>query len=205
MAARANTASVPSRLRRGLAALTLLGALLAPAWLQAHDDTRTRALRLLFAQGIALETAGRWADALDRFEAVARARPTANVRFHVAVCLDRLGRLLQAEQNYQRARDAARITNPEVVPEIDARLFDLDGRIPRITIGMAGNTEGVAVQLDGARVQPSKMLRVDPGPHVAVALRYGVPVAASAFSILERRTKSVVLTIYALPSSSRPP
>jgi hypothetical protein len=185
------------RSQRGWTALVLLGALLVPASLRAHDDAETRSLRLLFAQGLALEGAGRWADALDRFKDVARVRPTANVKFHIALCLDRLGRLLQAEQAYHDASNAARGTTPEVIAEIEAHLLDLDARMPRLMIGVVGATESIAVRLDGAPVQPSKMLRADPGPHVAVVLHYGIPVAACAFSILERRTKFVGLTVYA--------
>ncbi|AUX39773.1 hypothetical protein SOCE26_011680 [Sorangium cellulosum] len=211
------------RSRRRAAALGLLGcALLSPAWLQAHaearearraeeaDDVATRALRLQFAQGLTLEGAGRWADALERFEAIARLRPTANVTFHIGLCHDRLGRLLKAERTYHDARTAARAAPPEalaaspaMLAEIDARLHDLDGRMPRIVLNLAGATEGVIVLLDGAPVQPSKALRADPGPHVAVVLRDGIPVAASAFSSHERRTRFVTLTVHP-PSRSSP-
>jgi tetratricopeptide (TPR) repeat protein len=191
-----------ARRRRRWAALALAGALLTVARprAQAHDDAPTLALRLQFAQGLALEGAGRWADALPRFEEVARLRPTANVKFHIALCHNRLGRLLQAERSYHVARDAARATAPEVIPEINAHLQDLDGRMPRVMLVVAGARDGVTLQLDGAQVEPSKLLRVDPGPHVALATHHGVPVAASAFSIVERRTKIVTLMIYPLAS-----
>ncbi|WP_437677983.1 tetratricopeptide repeat protein [Sorangium sp. So ce131] len=213
------------RSRRRAAALGLLGcALLSPAWPEAraeareakraeeadNDDVATRALRLQFAQGLTLEGAGRWADALDRFEAIARLRPTANVTFHIGLCHDRLGRLLKAERTYHDARAAARAApkevlaaSPAMLAEIDARLHDLDGRMPRIVLNLAGATDGVTVLLDGAPVEPSKALRADPGPHVAVAIRDGIPVAASAFSSHERRTRFVTLTVH--PPSSRAP
>ncbi|WP_437799017.1 tetratricopeptide repeat protein [Sorangium sp. So ce693] len=190
------------RWRRAAALGLVCWALLSPSWLHAQDDSATRALRLQFAQGLSLEIAGRWADALDRFEAIARRRPTANVTYHIGLCHERLGRLRTAERTYHNARailgaDAdARKASPAVLAEIDARLEDLGGRMPRIVLNLAGATDGVTLLLDGEVAQPSRAIRVDPGPHVAVALRHGIPVAASAFSSHERRTRFVTLTVH---------
>ncbi|MGK3990413.1 tetratricopeptide repeat protein [Sorangium sp. So ce136] len=217
----APTSALRRRSRGRAAALGLVcWGLLSPSWLRAqdnvatrahddvatraHDDVATRALRLQFARGLTLEIAGRWADALDRFEAVARRRPTANVTFHIGLCHERLGRLRKAERTYQDAR-AARTTTPAVLAEIDARLQDLEGRMPKIVLNVAGATEGVTVLLDGEETQPSRAIRVDPGPHVAVALRHGIPVAASAFSSHERRTRFVTLTVHPVPSHASSP
>lgn len=196
MAAPARITGPRERRRRCSAALALVAALFTPTQPHAEDDAPTRALRLQFAQGLTLEGVGRWADALDRFEDVARLRPTPSVKFHIALCHDRLGRFLQADASYRDARDAARVTAPESIPEINAHLQDLDGRTPRVVLVVAGATRGVSVRLDGAQVEPSKALRVDPGPHVALAMRHGIPVAASAFAIFERRTKVMTLTVY---------
>lgn len=190
------------RLRRAAALGLVCWALLSPSWLHAQDDSATRALRLQFAQGLTLEIAGRWADALDRFEAIAHRRPTANVTYHIGLCHERLGRLRTAERTYHNARailgaDAnARKASPAVLAEIDARLEDLEGRMPKIVLNLAGATDGVTLLLDGEVAQPSRAIRVDPGPHVAVALRHGIPVAASAFSSHERRTRFVTLTVH---------
>ncbi|WP_438041835.1 tetratricopeptide repeat protein [Sorangium sp. So ce128] len=198
------TAPRRRRWRRAAALGLVCWALLSPSWLHAQDDSATRALRLQFAQGLTLEIAGRWADALDRFEAIARRRPTANVTYHIGLCHERLGRLRTAERTYHNARaiadadaDAnARKASPGVLAEIDARLEDLEGRMPRIVLNLAGATDGVTLLLDGEVTQPSRAIRVDPGPHVAVALRHGIPVAASAFSSHERRTRFVTLTVH---------
>ncbi|WP_437486978.1 tetratricopeptide repeat protein [Sorangium sp. So ce1014] len=199
MSSAAPISALRRRARRRAAALALAlasCALLSPSWGHAQDDGATRALRLQFAQGLTLEVAGRWADALDRFEAIARQRPTANVAFHIGLCHERLGRLRTAERTYQDARATARAAAPAVLAEIDARLQDLEGRMPRIVLNLAGATEGVTLLLDGEVAQPSRAIRVDPGPHVAVALRHGIPVAASAFSSHERRTRFVTLTVH---------
>ncbi|WP_437999540.1 tetratricopeptide repeat protein [Sorangium sp. So ce185] len=197
MSGAARIPALRARPRRRAAALGLAAwALLSAPWVHAQDDGATRALRLQFAQGLTLEGAGRWADALARFEVIARHRPTANVAFHIGLCHERLGRLRTAERTYQDARATARAAAPAVLAEIDARLQDLEGRMPRIVLNLAGATEGVTLLLDGEVAQPSRAIRVDPGPHVAVALRRGIPVAASAFSSHERRTRFVTLTVH---------
>ena len=199
-----SAAPFTARRRRSFRRAAALGlvcwALLSPSWVHAQDDNATRALRLQFAQGLTLEIAGRWADALARFEGIARKRPTANVTYHIGLCHERLGRLRTAERTYQHARAIANVdtrpATPAVLVEIDARLQDLEGRMPRIVLNLAGATDGVTLLLDGEVAQPSRAIRVDPGPHVAVALRHGVPVAASAFSSHERRTRFVTLTVH---------
>ena len=179
------------RVARAAAAAVAL-ALLAPA--TASGDTR--ALRLRFAEGRTLADAGRWADALDRFEEVARARPTPHVLFHIAACNDRLGRLQEAALGYRRARDAAVGVAPDVSATAEVRLAALEARMPRILVFLDGAVEGVSLLVDGAAADAATPVRVDPGPHVVVALRKGVPVAAAALSALERQTRVVKLRIY---------
>src|SRR5690606_33663825 len=107
----------------------------------AQDDSATRALRLKFVRGLTLENAGRWADALERFEAIVRLRPMANVTFHLGLCNDRLGRLLAAERLYRDAREVAlHAMAPAVLAEIAARLQDLEACMPRIVLNLTGAT-----------------------------------------------------------------
>ena len=187
-------------------AAAAVAALLSPgaAGADGADDAQTRVMRVRFAEGRALQAAGRWADALGRFEEVDRARPTASVRFHVALCLDRLGRLRQAEQAYRVAIAAALGQSPDVVTEARARLADLDARAPRVVVALTGVVDGVTVALDGETIAEGATVRVDPGPHVAVARRDGIQVAAAAFSTIERRTRIVELRIYPPPGAPDP-
>lgn len=182
----------PAPFARACAAAALALALLAPA--PAAGDSH--ALRLRFSEGRSLAQAGRWADALARFEEIARTRPTPQVLFHIAACQDRLGRLIHAERTYTRARDTAGDAAPEVAAAAGERLLGLEPRIPRLLVHLEGAVEGVELRLDGAPVRAFRVLRVDPGPHMLVALRDGVPVAAAALSTRERQTRLLRLRIY---------
>jgi tetratricopeptide (TPR) repeat protein len=159
-------------------------------------------LRVRFAQGIALEAVGRWADALDRFMVVRDARPTAEVAFHIGLCLDRLGRLRQAERAYLESRQLGKASSPIVVGEATERLRDLDARMPRVTVSVAGAGSGVTVAIDGEPIAPGATARLDPGPHVATAARGGVSLAAVAFSAQERRARAITLMVLIGPEGA---
>jgi tetratricopeptide (TPR) repeat protein len=160
------------------------------------EEPQAHALRIRFAEGRALQEVGRWADALPHFEEIARARPTAHVTFHIALCLDRLGRLRNAERVYLAAIAAAGRSAPDVAADAQEHLADLGARMPRVLVTLTGATEGVTLLLDGEPVSRAALSRTDPGPHTVVAMRGGIPVAAIAFSVLERRTKLLRLQIY---------
>jgi hypothetical protein len=162
----------------------------------ARGDDDLRELRVRFAEGQLYEAAGRWADGLQRFQEVGRVRNTPQVKFHTALCLEHLGRFLEAEQLYRSAKQSADASAANVVTEADAHLADLAERIPKVYVGVGGDARGVKVLVDAAPVGPSGLVRVDPGPHLVSAVRGGRTVAAMAFSILERRTKMLTLVVY---------
>lgn len=187
---------MPTFLRFACAALVST-TVLASTTARAEADDVLRDLRIRFAHGQSLEIAGRWADALERFEEVARVHPTPQVTFHAALCLDHLGRLLAARDRFHDALVAARSGAPEVVHEATEHLADLDARIPRVTVALTGALEGVVLQLDGEPVDASSALALDPGPHLAVAMRDGGSVAALAFSVAERDRRVLPLAVLA--------
>jgi hypothetical protein len=160
------------------------------------EDADLARLRILFADGQALEAAGRWADALERFDAVARWRSTPEIQFHRAICLERLGRLLAADHAFKSARASARQGDGSVRAEADAHIADLDARIPRVRVALSGVVRDVVLKLDGRPVSAEAVERVDPGPHVLLAVRSGRVVAAVAFSASERRAKVVTLVVH---------
>jgi hypothetical protein len=164
---------------------------------RAESDDVLRDLRIRFARGQSLENAGRWADALERFEEIARVRSTAQVTFHAALCLDHLGRLLAARDAFRDAVAQAERDAAGVVGEAKAHLADLDQRIPLVTVALAGATDGVELRLDGRRVDHGAPLAMDPGPHLLVAMRDGGNVAAIAFAVGERERPTLRLAVLA--------
>ncbi len=177
-------------------ACILGGLALSGGPVHAADDDGLRELRVRFAEGQLYEAAGRWADGLQRFQEIGRVRNTPQVKFHTALCLEHLGRLLEAEQLYRSARDSASGSAANVVAEAATHLTELAERMPKVYVGVEGDPRGVKVFVDMAPVGSSGLVRVDPGPHLVTAVRDGRTVAAMAFSILERRTKMLTLVVY---------
>ena len=168
----------------------------ASATAGATSSKNTLALRLRFAEARGLAAVGRWADALAMFEEVARAKPTPHVMFHIATCNEQLGRLQEAGRIYRKARDAARGNDAGVAAESESRLLALEMRMPRLTVHLEGAPEKVTLLVDGVAAMAAEVIRLDPGPHVVVAMREGQQVAAAALSVLEWQARSVRLRIY---------
>ena len=84
-------------LRRALTSLLLAGVVFSqqtPAL--AQDAAELKKARAQFQQATELEQAGNWTAALQAFREVGQVRMTPQVRFHIAVCEEKLGRLVAA-------------------------------------------------------------------------------------------------------------
>jgi hypothetical protein len=164
----------------------------APAHAEAPPEV---AQRIAFSRGHALERAGRYTDAWLAFDALERARPTAEVTLHAALCLEQMGRLVHAKARFVLAHERATAASPLVRREAGLHLADLEARLPRLTVTLAGPKEGVVLLLDGEPLAEATETRVDPGPHLVVALRDGRSIAAIAFASAERQARHLRLPI----------
>src|SRR5262249_8394659 len=80
--------SVPMR----LAAMLAVGASTALLASPAGADGGLERLRQVFNEGRQLEEKDHWAEALDKFKEVATTKMTPQVRFHIALCEEKLGK-----------------------------------------------------------------------------------------------------------------
>src|SRR5215510_548771 len=75
----------------GLSAAASLSTSTRPAAAQSQDDLERA--RNFFREGLSLEAAGNWAQALAKFREVGKVKLTPQVRFHTARCNEQLGHL----------------------------------------------------------------------------------------------------------------
>lgn len=127
------------------------------------------AARELFDQGIAFETKGQWAQALDRFRKVAAVKTTPQVRFHIALCLENTGKLVDALVEFQRAQiDAEKDPAAAVVITNSSKhVAELKERIPRVVV--TTDAPSPTLSIDGNVVAGSLIgapIPLDPGKHV---------------------------------------
>lgn len=161
-------------MRRALAAIAIACALVPlDATADGPSPTELATARALFDEGLTLEDQGDWAGALVRFTKVAAVRATPQVRFHLGLCLENLGRLVEALNEFRRSlADAAGDTSPSaqiVLDNAGKHVSDLEARIPRLLVRAP---HGSSLQLDGKPVAPSLIgtaMLVDPGAHTLSA------------------------------------
>jgi hypothetical protein len=157
-----------SRARSLALATTLAVATFAPsAWPQDPKDLARARER--FKEAAALQAAGDFARALDAYKDVAVVKSSAQVRFNIATCEEKLGDYLRATGSYRIAlTEATRSNAKELEAAVQRALSDLEPRIPRLLV-KRGEGGGVAeITLDGRPLANPSIgveFQVNPGPH----------------------------------------
>jgi hypothetical protein len=175
---------------------------------KAPTPGQVQAARELFAGAARDEDAARWGDALDKLERVADVKLTAGVRYHIALCEEKLGRTASALEHYTEARDAAKREHNKEVAEVvrDALLAELEARVPKLTIDVPSGVAGLQVMVD-QHAHPEGLWGVpvpmDPGAHRVEAR---APGREPFFrDLLLREREGAVLKIELRPVESQPP
>jgi len=116
----------------------------------AADGDAIKRARDQFNQALSLQTGGDWAGALALLKEVAAVKPTPQVRFNIALCEERLGRLVAALGDYELAASDAQVEKSDQVrQEVDSRLESLKARVPRIVVKRGENADSATISLDG--------------------------------------------------------
>lgn len=162
--------------RRFLSSLAVLSALSvvtsASLPVAAQDAAELKKARAQFQQATELEQAGNWTAALQAFREVGQVRMTPQVRFHIAVCEENLGRLVAALGGYELALADADKVNPDFKGEVEENITKLRARIPKLVIERGPGASAAAIELDGVAVGDSSVgveVPLDPGPHAVTA------------------------------------
>src|ERR1041384_1093384 len=109
-----------------------VGLLATPA--AAQDKKELSRARAQFQRAIELEQAGNYSTALEQFRDVGQVRMTPQVRFHIASCEEKLGRLVTALGGYQLAFADAASVGEDFKAEVEAAVTRLQASIPKLLI-----------------------------------------------------------------------
>jgi hypothetical protein len=184
-----------------LAAVLAAVALAAPALAADPAPADLAAARQLFGEGKDLEKQNAWADALDKFKKVAEVKMTPQVRFHMALCEENLGRLVSALNGFDLASEEARRAGSvaaEVAANAPARAEALRKRVPVLKISVEGHVDRSHILLDGSAVTPALLgteIPVDPGAHLVEVQLDGKITDHKKVTLAERGSETVELTI----------
>lgn len=168
---------VHSCLMHALRAITA-ALFLSPLCLAAPTEAELKAARKLFEQAQEHEAARRWLDALGLLERILLVKETAGVRFHVAVCREHLGQLVEAEADYRRAAElATQMKSREgdaIVAQASDALVALKPRIPLLTLKLP-ELPGLQISLDDTPLPAERAQRPIPRNPGPVQLRASAP------------------------------
>jgi hypothetical protein len=197
------------RFSRSLSLLVALAAVASPALASAQDpaaETSAEALkraREQFGQALALQTAGDWAGALALLKEVAAVKSTPQVRFNMALCEEKLGRLVAALGDYELAAADARAEKAEqVAEEVETRLEALHARIPKLTVKRGAGADTAIVAVDGVSLGDQVLgspMPADPGPHTVEATAPGFKPFRQSIRLAEQQSQTVELVLEAEP------
>jgi hypothetical protein len=172
------------------------------------DGDALKLAREQFSQALSLQTGGDWAGALALLKEVAAVKPTPQVRFNIAICEERLGRLVAALGDYElAASDAQAEKSDQVGQEVDARLEALKARVPRVVVQRGDGADSATISLDGVSLGDSVVnipMPADPGPHVVEAKAPGFLPFKQAFRVAEQQTATILVKLEAEPTKVEP-
>jgi len=176
----------------------------------AHADPtpgELQAARDLFSKAEKDEAAGRWSDALDELHRAISVKATPGLRFHVALCEEKLGKLVAALADYTAADQMARDqNNKEVADAVAEPLKTLRIRVPTLTIEVPA-APGAKVELDGT-VVPAGLygvaMPVEPGTHHVDAHATGKRPFKTDVTLQEREAETATVQWRDLPKLVEP-
>ena len=184
-----------------LLALTLCA---SAAHAQGVNDADRAAARELYVQGVELQEAGKFADALDRFTRAQSVFSAPTHLLHIAECDAALGKLVESAETY---RTLVRTPLPDGAPNAfvqaqkqgAAELTQVEPRLPSIRLVVRPeNTQNLSIQIDG---QPMSSALVgvqrptDPGPHTIVVYAPGFAKAQQRIALQEKENRDVAFTL----------
>jgi hypothetical protein len=207
----------PRPVRRSVAALSLLAALGVSAFSatarsqEPPAETTAESLkraREQFGQALALQTAGDWAGALALLKEVAAVKSTPQVRFNMALCEEKLGRLVAALGDYELAAADARAEHADqVAEEVEARLESLRAKIPKLTVKRGSGAEAASIALDGVSLGDQVIgtpMPTDPGPHTVEAKAPGFKPFRKSLRVAEQQNETIEIVLEPEPIVANP-
>jgi hypothetical protein len=164
-------------------------------------DLQVQAARELFQDAVKDEDSGHWTEALAKMKRVAEVKPTAGVRYHVALCEEHLGQLATALGDYTTAEGQARAEGAQdVIRLVGKQITDLGPRVPRLTLHPVPDLPDAKLWLDGVVVVRALIgvaMPVDPGIHRIEAEAPNRPRTATTVTLGEHDSTVLDVTLSA--------
>jgi hypothetical protein len=185
-----------------LSVIIFLGVAPAVYAQERRTDAELALAKKRFAHAEALETKGDWASALEALQQTASITMTPGIRYHIAFCQERMGRLVEASRNYALAQREAKASKGSaarsVLALVDQRFTEVAGRIPHVTLKVRPSlSRDVRVLVDRLPVAllPSGTFETDPGEHTIEVSAPGFAAAVLPLHIAEKELREVEIAL----------
>ncbi|HEX8790432.1 MAG TPA: hypothetical protein VF765_05730 [Polyangiaceae bacterium] len=176
-----------------------------PARAQVSDAERAAA-RDLFKQGDELQRAGKFPEALDKFQRAEQVIHAPTNILRIAECQAAMGRLVEAAESYRQVTHfQLSPTSPpafqSAIDQAKGELAQVEPRVPKVTVQVTPPpAQGSQPELviDGASVPfalVGEQIPLDPGTHTLQAKAAGYASQTETVSLKERDTKTVALKL----------
>jgi len=171
---------------------------------QAQPADALERARKAFAEGADAETRGDCMTAIERFEEVVAVKETPAVRLRIGRCNEKLGKLVAAMRDYERAKELAQ-GEPQAL-EVAAQVAAvLAKRIPRVEVRLVDAPADTVVKVDDKEVPSGVAMRpVDPGRHRVTAAAAGYESFDETFDLREGQTRALTITLRSLREPATP-
>ena len=169
----------------------------------AQNVQETALARSLFEEGLAAADAERWDEAAERFGRAYALKPTPATAFNWAAALIEIGKLVEAGERLRAiARDPAADAGLRSYSE--AKLADITPRIASLVVKVEGQSDDLAVTVDGApmlRAAWGAAAPTDPGTHTVALVRDSEVLSSEQVILVdgERRELTLVAPVVAAP------
>jgi hypothetical protein len=188
-----------------VAALVFSPSARADAPTREPTKSQLTAARGLFAHAQEDEDGGRWADALEKLKRASNVKMTPGIRFHIALCEEKLGQLATALGDYVAAESAARSeNNREVLDAVAEPLASLRTRVPHLIVNLPPDAKEAEVMVDGLPLPVglwSTPMPIEVGAHLVQARAAARTPFAEHVTIAERETLTLDIR---LPPVAKP-
>jgi hypothetical protein len=203
--------AIPHKARKGCLAFVLAAFVVCPLGhvrsAYAGGNSELSKARAKFQQAVELEESGDFAAALQMFRDVGQVRMTPQVRFHIAACEEKLGKLVAALGGYELALRASDGVGPEFQKETENRANAVRVRIPKLVIGRGEGADAATIELDGVSLGASSIgveVPLDPGSHTIQAKAPGYKEYVSTIEVREGQVEKITIALEAISAETNP-
>jgi hypothetical protein len=136
-------------------------------------------------------------------KAVADVKMTAQVRFHLGLCEEQLGQLIEALNDFERAKiEAAEQRVATVAEEAPEHAARVRARVPKVVLVVPSNAIDAKVTIDDQPISPALTARpvpLNPGDHVIVVRAPG-RIWSERVGLAEREEKRLQVVFSPAPA-----